>query len=98
MRDLLFDGVSLDGNNLTYARIDTFSNYIQLPPDYYQNYINVLNANHSEMECLTEIIGYAICRVTNKTCMEVMSMSNYTNVSIRFSDDKAFIVPPSSYL
>jgi len=27
-----------------------------------------------------------------------MTMSTYSNVTIRFTDDKAFVVPPSAYL
>jgi len=27
-----------------------------------------------------------------------MAASNYTNITIRFTDDKAFVVPPSAYL
>jgi len=38
MRDILFDGVSLDGDGTFFVRIDTFTNYIRLPPAYYRNY------------------------------------------------------------
>lgn len=98
MSDLIFDGVSFGTPNLTYAIIDTFSNYIQLPSNYYKNYISVLTANHKEIECSYDVIGYVICFVRNKTCAEAMNMSTYSNVTIRFTDDKAFVVPPSSYL
>ena len=51
MRDMLYDGVSLDGDGTYYVRIDTFTNYIKLPPDYYTNFMRVMQANHSEMVC-----------------------------------------------
>jgi hypothetical protein len=98
LRNILFDGVALDGGNLTYARIDSFSNYIVLPPDYYNNFFLYMQANHSEMDCLSSVVGIGQCRATNMTCAQVQAKSNYTNMTFRFNDTNAFLVPPSSYL
>lgn len=55
-------------------------------------------ANHTEMVCATDITGVGVCRATNMTCAQVLAASNYTNITIRFTDDKAFVIPPSVYL
>lgn len=98
MRNILFDGVSLDGGNLTYARVDSFSNFIILTPDYYNNFYLYMKANHSEMDCLSSVVGIGQCRATNMTCADVQARSIYTNMTIRFTDSNAFMIPPSSYL
>lgn len=56
-----------------------------------------MKANHSaEMECTDSVIGFGMCRATNKTCEEIIG--NFTNLTIRFNDTNAFMVPPKSYL
>lgn len=37
-----------------------------------------------------------MCRSVNMTCESIMG--NFTNLTIRFNDSNAFVVPPSSYL
>ena len=98
MRDILYDGVSLDGDGTYYVRMDTFTNYIKLPPEYYTNFMKVMQANHSEMVCQDNSTGVAVCQAINMNCAQVLAASNYTNITIRLTDDKAFVIPPSVYL
>ena len=42
---------TLDSGYLTYAKIDSFMPFIQLPFD-------------TEMQCLDQMVGFGICRVT----------------------------------
>jgi hypothetical protein len=96
LRNILIDGVSLL-DNTTYAKIDSFMPFIQLPIPMYLNYVKYMQANHSlEMECTDQITGFGMCRSINRTCESIMS--NFTNLVIRFNDSNAFTVPPSSYL
>ena len=96
LRNLLIDGVSLL-DNTTYAKIDSFMPFIQLPIPMYITYARYINANHSdEMECIEQVTGFGICRSINRTCESIMG--NFTNLTIRFNDSNAFVIPPSSYL
>lgn len=96
LRNILIDGVSLL-DNTTYAKIDSFMPFIQIPIPMYLTYVKYMQANHSqEMECSDQITGFGMCRSINKTCESIMG--NFTNLTIRFNDSNAFTVPPSSYL
>ena len=70
--------------------------YIQLPPTYFNNYVAYMAANHTEMTCLTGMIGFGMCTASGITCESIMA--NYTNITVRFNDSYGYVIPPTSYL
>lgn len=55
---------TLDSGYLTYAKIDSFTPFIQLPFDNFVMFSNYMKSNHTEMQCLDQMVGFGICRVT----------------------------------
>jgi hypothetical protein len=96
MRNMYIGDTPLDSGVRTYARIDPLQQFIQVSKGYYQKYMEYMKANHTEMECIDGIIGFGICKTTNKSCESIIG--NYTNITLRFNDSKAFVIPPKSYL
>ena len=96
VRDIQIDGVSLDSGILTYASVDPFDPFVQLPDAYYKNYKAYMAANHTEMVCMDAVIGFGICMAQGITCESIMG--NYTNITIRLNDSYGYVLPPSSYL
>lgn len=98
MRRMMLGDVPLDNTTTgqIYAKIDSFSPYIQIPGTYFDVFENYMKANHTEMTCTSISHEFGICYATNMTCDSIMS--KYANFTIRFNDSMGFVVPPKSYL
>jgi hypothetical protein len=87
---------SIDSGKLTYAKVDTFSPYIQLPIENFRKYKEYLNKTHPEMICLGDYPIVSICYIPDKKCEDIVK--NFQNITIRFNDTLGFHLPPKSYL
>ena len=87
---------SIDSGKLTYAKVDTFSPYIQLPIQNFKKYKEYLNKTHPEMICLGDYPIVSICYVPDQSCDAIIK--NFQNITLRFNDTLGFHIPPKSYL
>lgn len=62
---------SIDSGKLTYAKVDTFSPYIQLPIENFRKYKAYLNMTHPEMICLGDFPIVSICYIPDKKCEDI---------------------------
>jgi len=87
---------SIDSGKLTYAKVDTFSPYIQLPIENFRKYKAYLNQTHPETVCLGDFPIVSICYIPDKKCEDIAK--DFQNITIRFNDTLGFHLPPKSYL
>jgi hypothetical protein len=87
---------SIDTKKLTYAKVDTFNSFIQLPIENFKKYKEYLLARHPEMTCLGDYPIITVCVAMGRTCEEISK--NYENLTLRFNDTLGYHIPPKSYL
>jgi hypothetical protein len=63
--------VSLDNGYMTYAKVDTFSPFIQLPKNNFDRYRAYLTKKYPEMTCNKQEDETVICKVVGKTCESI---------------------------
>ena len=87
---------SLDNGYKTYAIVDTFSPYIQLPKENFKKFTDYLLKKYPYMSCADQVDGNNVCKAADRSCELIQK--DFYNITLRFSDDLGFHIPPSSYL
>ena len=88
--------VSLDDGYKTYAKVDTFSPYIQLPKDNFKHFTDYIEKKYPYMRCADQVDGNKVCKAADRTCESIQK--DFYNITLRFNDSLGFHIPPSSYL